>query len=233
MERGDRVRTASLGFPRIGRHRELKNSVEGYWRGTVTEADLLKTARSLRKEAWDVQRSSGIDLIPTGDSSLYDHVLDHACLWGAIPARYGGATGDVGLDAYFAMARDGLLFRWLDYVHPTFRTPSRAILVHCLWAAVILLVRQNFETIVAGMAFAVLIFYAMTTVALFKLRHEGIGDEGSYRIPFYPLLPGIYLMGIVVLVIVRLVFEFEKSLEDLAFIATGIPFAFWFCRKKS
>ncbi len=135
--------------------------------------------------------------------------------------------------AYFAMARDGLFFRWLNFVHPTYRTPSRAIVVHCLWAVVILLVRQNFETIVAGMAFAVLIFYAMTALALFKLRWEGIGDAGSYRVPLFPILPGIYLVGIVLLVVLRLIFEFEKSLADLAFIATGIPFAFWFCRKKS
>src|SRR5262245_2310717 len=89
---------------------------------------------------------------------------------------------------YYAMARDGLFFRWLDHVHPRFRTPSRAVLAHCIWAAVILLVRGSFETIVTGMVFAVLIFYAMTTVALFKLRRAGVGEDGAFRMPLFPWL---------------------------------------------
>ncbi|HIC73537.1 MAG TPA: amino acid permease, partial [Candidatus Marinimicrobia bacterium] len=52
---------------------------------------------------------------------------------------------------YYAMAQDGLFFRWLDYIHPKFQTPTRAIFAHCVWGAVILVVRGSFETIVAGM----------------------------------------------------------------------------------
>lgn len=132
---------------------------------------------------------------------------------------------------YYAMAKDGLFFRWFDYVHPKFRTPSRAIIAHCVWAAVILLVRQNFEQIVAGMTFAVLIFYSLTTVALFKLNREKVGEQDCYRMPFYPILPAIYLVGIVVLIGIRGYYEWQNSLVDLAFIATGVPFALIWCRK--
>lgn len=132
---------------------------------------------------------------------------------------------------YFAMARDGLFFRWLDYIHPRFRTPSRAIIAHCVWAIVILLVRQNFENIVAGMTFAILIFYAMTTLALFKLRRQQVGGSDIYRVPLYPLLPLIYLAGILSLIAIRGFYEWERSLVDLAFIATGIPFALYWCRR--
>src|SRR5262249_53904079 len=100
---------------------------------------------------------------------------------------------------YYAMARDGLFFRWLDHVHPVFRTPSRAVLAHCIWAAVILLVRGSFEAIAAGMVFAILIFYAMTTLALFKLRRQDDGRTGIFRMPLYPLLPLLYLSGIICL----------------------------------
>jgi len=134
--------------------------------------------------------------------------------------------------AYYAMARDGLFFRWLNFVHPRFRTPSRAIVAHCVWAAVILLIRGTFETIVAGMTFAVLIFYTFTTVALFKLRKEQVGSDGAYQMPLYPFLPGLYLTGILVLLAFRVVYEWEKSLADLAFIATGLPFALVWCRGK-
>lgn len=132
---------------------------------------------------------------------------------------------------YYAMAKDGLFFKWLDFVHPTFRTPSRAVLAHCFWGAVILLVRGAFETIVAGMVFAILIFYAFTTAALFILRKRDVGGEDVYRMPLYPWLPGLYLAGILTLLIVRAIFEWEKSLADLAFIATGLPFALLWVRK--
>jgi len=133
---------------------------------------------------------------------------------------------------YYAMARDGLFFRWLDFVHPDFKTPSRAIIVHCLWAAVILVVRGSFEAIAAGMVFAILIFYTLTTLALFKLRREDVGSEGAFRMPLYPLLPTIYLIGIVGLLVLRAIFEWEKSLIDFAFVATGLPISFLWLSKK-
>ena len=131
---------------------------------------------------------------------------------------------------YYAMERDGIFFKWLDYIHPTYRTPSRAIIAHCIWGAVILLVRGSFEDIMAGMVFAVLIFYAANTIALFKFRREGIGVEGGYRMPLYPVLPAIYFIGIAILVILRAIFEWQNSLADLAFIASGFPF--WLIWRK-
>lgn len=129
---------------------------------------------------------------------------------------------------YYAMARDGLFFRWFAHIHPKYRTPSHAVIAHCVWAAVILLVRSSFETIVAGMVFALLIFYVMTTLALFKLRRENAGGDGVFRVPLYPVLPAVYLAGILALLVFRGWFEWEKSLVDVLFIATGIPFAlFW------
>ncbi len=130
---------------------------------------------------------------------------------------------------YYAMARDGLFFKWLDHVHPKFQTPTHAIIAHCVWGIVLILVRQNFETIVAGMVFAILIFYGFTTVAFFKFRLSGAGETGGYRLPFYPVLPGIYLAGIIILVLMRAYFEWGKSAQDLAFVLTGIPVYFlWF-----
>jgi APA family basic amino acid/polyamine antiporter len=134
--------------------------------------------------------------------------------------------------AYYAMARDGLFFRWLDYIHPRFRTPARAILVHCIWAGAIILIRRKFETIVAGMVFAVLIFYSLATIALFRLRRYRVGDEKAYRVPFYPVLPALYLAGLVGLLVFRGYFEWQRSLADLAFIATGLPFAVYWVRKR-
>jgi len=132
---------------------------------------------------------------------------------------------------YYAMARDGLFFKWLDFVNPRFRTPGRAIFAHCVWASAILMIRQKFETIAAGMVFAILIFYSLTTIALFKLRKKEVGGEDIYRMPLYPFLPGFYLVGLLTLLVLRGIFEWEKSLTDLAFIATGLPFSLIWLRR--
>ena len=152
----------------------------------------------------------------------------------AIVSAIGSINGTMmsATRVYYAMARDGLFFRWLDFVHPKFKTPSRAILVHCAWAAVILVARGSFEAIAAGMVFAILIFYTLTTLALFKLRRGDVGGEGVFRMPFYPLLPSIFLVGIVGLLVLRAVFDWQKSLIDFAFIATGLPISFFWLSKK-
>jgi 5-methyltetrahydropteroyltriglutamate--homocysteine methyltransferase len=93
------------GFPRIGRGRELKFALEAHWRGELGEGELLDAARRIRIENWRRMQEAGIDLIPSNDFSLYDHVLDTAVLVGAVPERYSHAGGRVGLETYFAMAR--------------------------------------------------------------------------------------------------------------------------------
>jgi 5-methyltetrahydropteroyltriglutamate--homocysteine methyltransferase len=93
------------GFPRIGPQRELKFATEGYWRGEVSEPDLLETAKRIRLDNWRFMQQAGIDLIPSNDFSLYDHVLDTIAMVGAVPDRYGHGRGPVGLDTYFAMGR--------------------------------------------------------------------------------------------------------------------------------
>jgi 5-methyltetrahydropteroyltriglutamate--homocysteine methyltransferase len=94
--------THSLGYPRIGAKRELKKAVEGFWKGTIDEAALLKVGAELRSANWRTQRDAGIDLVPSNDFSFYDQVLDTSFLVGNVPARFRG--GDV-LKSYFATAR--------------------------------------------------------------------------------------------------------------------------------
>jgi 5-methyltetrahydropteroyltriglutamate--homocysteine methyltransferase len=99
------TKTAVLGYPRIGPHRELKKALEQSWSSEIDEKALLAAAAQVRAGHWKIQRDAGIDFIPAGDFSLYDHVLDTACMVGAVPERYGVGSGPVGLTDYFAMAR--------------------------------------------------------------------------------------------------------------------------------
>jgi 5-methyltetrahydropteroyltriglutamate--homocysteine methyltransferase len=98
------ARTAVLGLPRIGPERELKFALEALWSGRTGADELLETARGLRAAAWQRARAAEIDVIPSGDFSSYDHVLDTAWALGAIPPRFGALDRDDPA-AYFALAR--------------------------------------------------------------------------------------------------------------------------------
>lgn len=99
------VTVATLGFPRIGPRRELKQALEEHWAGNGDEAALQAAAARLRADNWIWQRDRGADIIPSNDFSLYDHVLDMSVMVGAIPSRYGWSGGPVDSATYFAMAR--------------------------------------------------------------------------------------------------------------------------------
>jgi 5-methyltetrahydropteroyltriglutamate--homocysteine methyltransferase len=105
------ARTAVLGLPRIGPDRELKFALESHWAGRSSRDELLATARALRAAGWQRAHAAGIDVIPSGDFSLYDHVLDTAWAVGAVPDRFG--DGD-DLETYFAMARGSAAARPLE-----------------------------------------------------------------------------------------------------------------------
>src|SRR5690554_1890455 len=92
----------NLGFPRIGRNRELKFSLESYWKGQSTREQLLHTGEQVRREGWATQ--SCLDRVPVDDFSFYDQVLDMSFTLGNLPARVKGQEGG-SLDSYFRVAR--------------------------------------------------------------------------------------------------------------------------------
>src|SRR6185295_5860609 len=101
------IKTAVLGYPRIGEKRELKKATESFWKGELSKKDLLTVAADIRKQNWKTQKAAGIDIIASNDFSFYDQVLDLSCLLGNIPARYKWTGGDVSLETLFLMARGG------------------------------------------------------------------------------------------------------------------------------
>jgi 5-methyltetrahydropteroyltriglutamate--homocysteine methyltransferase len=111
------METTVLGYPRIGGRRELKKATEAFWAGRETRCDLTATAAALRQQTWETLRDAGLSGIPSNTFSLYDHVLDTAVLFNAIPERFAQLDG---LHAYFAMARGAEsivpleLTKWFD-----------------------------------------------------------------------------------------------------------------------
>lgn len=99
-----------LGYPRIGRRRELKKAVEAYWAGKIDAAALDAAAKEI--QIGTAKRLQGLGLTEAaavpGTFSYYDQVLDAAAHLGAVPARFGNllnAEGQLGIDGYFTLAR--------------------------------------------------------------------------------------------------------------------------------
>jgi 5-methyltetrahydropteroyltriglutamate--homocysteine methyltransferase len=95
----------TLGYPRIGAHRELKKAVEAYWKGELDRDGLEKEGARLRKAHWQDQIDAGLDVVTVGDFAFYDQVLNVSVLVGAVPPRFGSVEGEVDLDTSFRMAR--------------------------------------------------------------------------------------------------------------------------------
>ncbi|MBU6338773.1 MAG: 5-methyltetrahydropteroyltriglutamate--homocysteine S-methyltransferase [Rickettsiales bacterium] len=99
------LKTATLGFPRIGANRELKKAIESYWKGAISIDELKKVASEIKTKNWQSQKAAGIHFIPSNDFSFYDQILDSIALFGAVPDRFKFEGGNVDTDLFFAMAR--------------------------------------------------------------------------------------------------------------------------------
>ncbi|MBX3142794.1 MAG: 5-methyltetrahydropteroyltriglutamate--homocysteine S-methyltransferase [Trueperaceae bacterium] len=134
------ITVSNLGFPRIGRRRELKRALEGYWSGKHGADELMSAAAALRAANWREQAAAGVRVIPSNDFSLYDQMLDTSAMVGAVPQIYGWRGGSVDLDTYFAMARGTRgrqggdlpaleMTKWFDtnyhYLVPAFESDQR------------------------------------------------------------------------------------------------------------
>ena len=98
------MKTSVIGYPRIGKDRELKFASEKFFKGELDEKGLLEVARKIREEDLLAQKNAGITYISSNDFSFYDNVLDTAFLFNVIPQRY-KALGLSELETYFAAAR--------------------------------------------------------------------------------------------------------------------------------
>ncbi|NQY74388.1 MAG: 5-methyltetrahydropteroyltriglutamate--homocysteine S-methyltransferase, partial [Candidatus Margulisbacteria bacterium] len=97
------TQTMAFGYPKIGPNRELKKTVESYWKGDISQEELIKKVSGLSLARIQKQLDSGLDWVPSSDFSLYDQMLDHSQMLGVIPDRFKGIENTI--DQYFAMAR--------------------------------------------------------------------------------------------------------------------------------
>jgi 5-methyltetrahydropteroyltriglutamate--homocysteine methyltransferase len=120
----------NLGFPSVGANRELKKALESFWQEKSSAETLLQIAQELRKRHWQMQKDAGIEAFACNDFSLYDRMLDMACLLGCVPQRHKAVGAPGSLEVYFSMARGSKnatameMTKWFDtnyhYIVPEF-----------------------------------------------------------------------------------------------------------------
>src|SRR5699024_1933898 len=105
MSNMTKIISSNIGYTRIGENREWKRSLENFWDGNISEGELIEQTTAIRLNNLKKQKELGIDLIPVGDFSFYDHVLDTSITFGVVPSRFTYNGGKVDLETYFAIAR--------------------------------------------------------------------------------------------------------------------------------
>jgi len=82
------ISSATVGFPRIGPNREMKKSLEAFWKGQITKDVLISNSNEIESSAWAEQAAAGLDFVAL-DGTLYDQVLDFAVMYlGLVPERF-------------------------------------------------------------------------------------------------------------------------------------------------
>jgi basic amino acid/polyamine antiporter, APA family len=127
-----------------------------------------------------------------------------------------------GARVYYAMARDGLFFRSVGKLHPTYKTPVVSLMVQMAWTC-ILCVSGSYGQLLDYIIFAVLVFYILTIIGLFVLRRTHPNAERPYRAIGYPVLPAIYIAMALFIDVVLLIYKPQYTWPGLIIVLLGIP----------
>ena len=148
-------------------------------------------------------------------------------------STFGALNGIIlaGPRVYYAMAHDGLLFRWAGRTHPTFRTPHLAIVLQGIWAS-LLVFTGTYRDLYSRVIYVEWIFFGLMAVGLFILRRRP-NYAPAYRVGGYTVIAGIFALASAVIVLNRLITEPFEALSGLAIVLLGVPvYYFWLARPK-
>jgi APA family basic amino acid/polyamine antiporter len=124
------------------------------------------------------------------------------------------------------MARDGAFFQFASRLHPAFRTPSGS-LVFLGSIAALLALSGTYEELYSLFVFAVWIFFALTAIALLRLRKKEPNLSRPYRAWGYPATPLIFLIAAIALTVNLWMVRPVRSTLGLVVILAGVPFFYW------
>ena len=130
----------------------------------------------------------------------------------------------------FAMAKEGLFFQKMAKVNSA-KVPGNALWYQCVWACILVL-SGTFDQLTDMLIFAAFIYYGATTLGVFILRKKMPDAPRPYKVLGYPFVPAIFIIFCIVLIGNTIITRPREAGIGLTLILLGIPFYWWFNRKK-
>lgn len=136
-----------------------------------------------------------------------------------------------GPRVYLAMAHDGLLFKWVGAVHPSYRTPHRAIALQAAWSCV-LVATGSYRALFTRVVYTEWIFFGLLAAGLFLMRRRP-GYAPPYRVWGYPVLPAVFVASTAAIVVNQIVAQPLESASGLLFVLLGLPVYYIWARNPT
>ena len=146
-----------------------------------------------------------------------------------------------GARAYYAMAQDGLFFRRVSELNKN-HVPAWGLIIQGFWAGFLVLPRvvhpdgtygNLYSNLLDWVISAALIFYILTIAGVFLLRWKQPNAERPYKAWGYPIVPGLYIVGASVILIVLFVYQPATTWPGLFIVLTGVPIYFLWRKSPS
>lgn len=139
------------------------------------------------------------------------------------------------------MAREKLFFKKIGVLHPKYETPHNSLLLQATWASLLVL-SGTFDILTDMLVFVAWIFYSLSALSVILLRMREPETPRPYKVWGYPFIPIMFILISTTFLVVTLYDDISKyyagetqiinSVFGLAIVALGIPFYFYFSRKK-
>jgi APA family basic amino acid/polyamine antiporter len=141
-------------------------------------------------------------------------------------SSFGALAGNVlaGPRVYYAMAQDGLLFKWFADLHPRYGTPHRAIVLQAIWSS-LLVATGTFRALFTRVIYTEWLFFALMAIGLMLLRKRRDVTR-QYSVPLYPLAPLLFIVSSLAIVANTLASNPKDSVIGLGLVLLGLPVYF-------
>jgi len=165
---------------------------------------------------------------------IFPHLGGYLMAAAILISTFGCANGITlaGARAYYAMAQDGLFFRFVGRLDPRSKTPAAGLVVQAIWTT-ILCVSGSYGQLLDYIIFAVLVFYILTILGLFVLRFKQPDAPRPYKAFGYPLLPALYIVMALVICAALLRYKPQYTWPGLILVLLGIPVYLYWSRQGS
>jgi APA family basic amino acid/polyamine antiporter len=147
-----------------------------------------------------------------------------------------------GARVYYAMSRHGLFFKSAGKLNRS-RVPGWALVVQGLWSAFLVLPRTYdplthtygnlYSNLLDYIISSALVFYVLTIAGIFRLRKKQPNAERPFRVPGYPVVPALYIVGAFIVLALLFVYRPATTWPGLVISLLGLPIYLLLRRKMA